>query len=436
MATEYWSVPPGWRGETAYIVGGGPSVTALDMERLRGRRVIAINSSYQVAPFADYVIFADARWWDEHRPQLGGFAGRVVGVSAGARDAAPHRLLRLKRSKPEAGLSTRPDTVPVRRTTTTAAMGMAAHLGASRIALIGIDQRRGPDGACHHHAPHKWKNRPGDTTWDAQMEDLRLLAAPLAARGIEVVNCSAVSRIDWWPKLSLDEVLATDSRPAVRTPGHETILAKPILAKPVNSGATTSKRVTRVRSPASIGAIVRKPSREFAMLQKRGFRDYSIGHQRMYFFAIDAMKGRRHIVLEAGFGIGFGLRKMLEADVIETYTGCEPDADSYGYTFGLFGRRPEVSLHCAPFGPELVPDRPADHAFCIEVIEHVPAAEHMTFLRNLRDSAAKLWLSTPDIRRSKEGVRTTEAWEAMLREAGFDRVDVDRSQWTHLFACE
>lgn len=433
MTADCWTVPPAWQGETAYIVGGGPSVATLDLEVLRGRRVIAINSSYGAVPFADYVIFADQRWWDEHRPQLREFAGRVVAVSAAARDDKAIRLLRLKRSKPEDGLSLRADTVPVRRTSTTAAIGLAVHLGVRRIVLIGIDQRRAPDGASHHHAPHKWKNKPGDTTWDAQMQDLRQLAAPLRARGIEVVNCSDVSRIDWWPKAPLAEVLETDAatttaawRPPVPSP-------EPTMAAAARIGVGLPAR--RAGS-AAMQRPAPRPSREFAALVKRNFRDYSIGHQRMYLFAIDAMKGRRHDVFEAGFGIGFGLRKMLEADVVSSYTGCEPDHDSFGYTAGLIGQRPGIRLIRAPFGRNLVPDRPADHAFCIEVIEHVPMAEQMEFLRLLRTSAARLWLSTPDIRRSAEGVRTTEEWEEMLREAGFGRVDIDRSQWTHLFACQ
>jgi len=49
-----------WSGEQCFIVGGGPSLTGFDFERLRGKgRVIAINRAYESAPFADICFFMD-----------------------------------------------------------------------------------------------------------------------------------------------------------------------------------------------------------------------------------------------------------------------------------------------------------------------------------------------------------------------------------------
>jgi hypothetical protein len=50
--------------------------------------------------------------------------------------------------------------------------------------------------------------------------------------------------------------------------------------------------------------------------------------------------------------------------------------------------------------------------------------------------APTLFFSTPDIDRvPKEGVRTTAEWSKLLHRAGFRSVEVDRSQWTHLYVC-
>ncbi len=90
------------------------------------------------------------------------------------------------------------------RTSLHAAMNFAVHLGASRLVLLGADMQ--PDGErTHHHAPHPWPQKPG--CWDTQMTALRQTVEPLAQMGIEVINTSPVSRIDWWPKASLDECL-------------------------------------------------------------------------------------------------------------------------------------------------------------------------------------------------------------------------------------
>jgi hypothetical protein len=62
-----WNVTPEWAGETVFIVAGGPSVAAQNLDVLAGRKVIAVNSSYERVPGADVLFFGDCRWWDEHR---------------------------------------------------------------------------------------------------------------------------------------------------------------------------------------------------------------------------------------------------------------------------------------------------------------------------------------------------------------------------------
>ena len=66
-----WSVPRAWPGETAYIVAGGPSVAWQDLGLLRGRRVIAVNSSWEAVPWAAILLFADLRWWQANAVRAG-----------------------------------------------------------------------------------------------------------------------------------------------------------------------------------------------------------------------------------------------------------------------------------------------------------------------------------------------------------------------------
>src|SRR5690606_36363266 len=77
-------------------------------------------------------------------------------------------------------------------------------------------------------------------------------------------------------------------------------------------------------------------SKEFDRLRGRKFRDYSIGHQRMYTTAIEKIKAERGgamplDIFEAGFGIGWGLQQMDKAGVIGRYVGVEPNAGSFSY---------------------------------------------------------------------------------------------------------
>lgn len=207
---SYWTVTPEWKGETVFIIGGGTSVCRQNVSRLEGRKVIAVNSSYEVAPFAQFLFFGDNRWWEEHRqrPALVAFKGRLVTVSGAA---TGDRLLKLKRVRPDKGpgLSTKPDTLSSQKTSLQGAMNLAFLLGASRMVLLGADMRRADDGRSHHHSPHKWRNKPGNGTWDIQLQDLALIVEPLRKHGVEVFNTSPISRLPFWPKAPLESFVET-----------------------------------------------------------------------------------------------------------------------------------------------------------------------------------------------------------------------------------
>lgn len=182
-------------------------------------------------------------------------------------------------------------------------------------------------------------------------------------------------------------------------------------------------------------------SKEYERLVKRGFKPYSRGHRMMYEHAIDAIKKTADPanIFEAGFGIGWGLDRMLEEGVVDVYVGCEPNADSFKYTRDRLGLNPRVTLYPKAFDYSFEsPDgeKPFDEAFCIEVIEHVPLNDQLAFLEGLRALAPRLWLSTPDKDRvPSEGVRTMKEWVALIKEAGFESVEVNMAHWTYLYEC-
>lgn len=197
-----WQIPEEWPGETAFVVAGGPSVPADAPQLLAGRRVIAINSSYQLVPAADVLIFQDSRWWPEHQVRLQSFAGRIVSFHG-----APggERVQRVRRLDVSHGLSWERDALVFGRTTLQPAINLAVLLGSRRVVLLGADMGPAPDGRTHHHAPHPWPQRPG--CWDEQMQFLERSVGALRAAGVEILNASPVSRIPWWPKCSLQDYL-------------------------------------------------------------------------------------------------------------------------------------------------------------------------------------------------------------------------------------
>jgi hypothetical protein len=205
MSRDYWSVPRVWAGETVFIIGGGPSVLGQNLEALRGRRVIVINSSVYTVPWADICYFGDFRWWNDNKAAVANFAGRVVTVS---RMVNEKKVLVCRKTNPP-GLAQAHDSLMQKWTSFTAATNLAAHLigPGGAIVWLGADGKRAADGRCHHHKPHRWISRPD--CYDKHRADLITILPSLRKLKIAAFNASpGTAWTDVLPVISLDEVLS------------------------------------------------------------------------------------------------------------------------------------------------------------------------------------------------------------------------------------
>ena len=109
------------------------------------------------------------------------------------------------------------------------ALNLVAQFGARRIILLGYDYNA--DKRIHHHGPHPAGLRNPDAKLFSEWLPHLVAAAPvLAARGIEVVNCSPTSSLTAFPKADLSDIVAAwlpapsqpspseQSRPSAETP--------------------------------------------------------------------------------------------------------------------------------------------------------------------------------------------------------------------------
>jgi hypothetical protein len=200
---EFWSVPKEWIGETAFVIAGGPSVTQEMVDRLRGRKVIAIKLSVEKAPWADFLFFADPKWFTVHKQIVKSFGQRVVTTA----DIKDHCLC-LQKSVPFA-FQTAPTALAVQRTSTTGAINLAAHLGARRIVLLGVDGKVGPEPGhrTHHHTPHALPKKPAAQVFQDQRRDLEACVEPLKRLGIECFNANRDSAMRMFPFIDLNQAL-------------------------------------------------------------------------------------------------------------------------------------------------------------------------------------------------------------------------------------
>ncbi len=203
-----WIVPALWSGARAVLIAGGPSLTAEHVELCRGRaKVLAINDAYRLAPWADMLYFCDSRWWEWHRDRAPyrDFAGERVTLSEDV--AAREPGVRWLRNGGVSGYDERPDCLRNGANSGYQALHLAVHLGARHIVLLGYDLRLGEGGKQHWFGAH-----PGHALRQAHLDifkrNFESIVAPLAARGVTVVNATPGSALDCFPTASLSAALA------------------------------------------------------------------------------------------------------------------------------------------------------------------------------------------------------------------------------------
>jgi hypothetical protein len=209
--TTFWSAPCEWPRETAFIIAGGPSVRGQNIEALRGRRVIVINSSVYAAPWADILYFGDWRWWNEaeNRAAVAAFGGRVVSVSQIVDNKKVLVCRKLKYWSRAA------DSLFQVWTSLTAATNLAAHLvgAGGTVVWLGADGMPAADGAAWHHKPHRWGPKP--QRYERHRADIVTMAEPLRRMDVTLLNASPGSAYaDLWPVVGLPDVLHARRRAA------------------------------------------------------------------------------------------------------------------------------------------------------------------------------------------------------------------------------
>lgn len=196
-------VPRLFPGDTFCLLGAGPSLTRQDCESVRGKaRVIAINKSYQLAPWADVLYAADTRWWKWHKgaPE---FAGLKYSLS---REAGRWPGVQVLTRAGETGLCLNPSGLAMGRNGGYQAINLAVHLGAKRILLLGYDMKLGPKGQQHWHPAYPHETKSPYRLFARNIESLK---KPLEDLGIACINCTRDTNLGAFPRMPLEQALET-----------------------------------------------------------------------------------------------------------------------------------------------------------------------------------------------------------------------------------
>lgn len=202
---DWW---PAWEGETVIIVASGPSAKDVPLRDVKDEaKFIAINESWRLAPWADILFGCDYAWWrcvDGCRD----FEGLKLSTEAKASGTKPWKI------KP-VGLNRGSDAMEFKKLGTVGWGGnsgfhcynLAVQFGCKKIIFVGYDMTVAHGEHWHGRHP-KGLNNPSAGNVERWRRAVDAPAEKVAALGIKVINCSPVSRLRNYPKMSIEEALA------------------------------------------------------------------------------------------------------------------------------------------------------------------------------------------------------------------------------------
>lgn len=196
---------PDWSDRPCALVGSGPSTTPEAVALLRGRcRVMVINTSYQIAPWADALYAADGKWWRWHggakdfpglritqdRDIAGHFKIKLIEVCTSGRDQ--HHIM-----------TAQPGVIGHGQNGAFQGLNLLVQFGVTKIAMLGVDYT----GERWHGAHPSGRKQQLPGTFERWRAILDAQAAALQALGVDVVNLSKASTLTAYPKMTFDEAL-------------------------------------------------------------------------------------------------------------------------------------------------------------------------------------------------------------------------------------
>jgi hypothetical protein len=195
-----------WRGECVAILAAGPSAKQQPIELLRDRiHVVAINESYKLAPWSEILYSCDFAWWQAHKG-VKDFAGlRLSHDLRACREYGLHRVM-IEQVGSNDVLLDQPTYVGAGGNSGFQAFNLALQFGVTGVMLIGVDCSL--DHGMHWHGIHRMPmSNPMEINVKRWRQAFDGVAARVRALGIDVVNCSEISKLTEYPKMTVPEAL-------------------------------------------------------------------------------------------------------------------------------------------------------------------------------------------------------------------------------------
>lgn len=203
---------PDWSGEYAAVVGAGPSLKQADVDKLRDRiHVIAVNTSYQLCPWADVLYGCDVNWWKTARgaPE---FKGLKIGFDIdGSMPFADVRRIKIRGWERRTNwtneiLVDKYGEIGAGANSSYQACNLAVQFGVKGILLLALDMNA--NGKAHWHGQHPYPLvNPMQSNFSMWIKHFAEAAPMFNKLGVEVFNCTMTSALSGYLKMPIEDVL-------------------------------------------------------------------------------------------------------------------------------------------------------------------------------------------------------------------------------------
>lgn len=197
---------PNWSRDICIIVASGPSAEDIDLHQAIGKgRFVAVNNSWQLAPWADFLFACDYKWWDGANG-CPSFQGWKVTTDRRAAETKEWELLRLVARLADDRLQTEDGSVGWGGNSGFQAVNMVVNFGCRKIILVGFDMTT--KYGLHWHEPYPGVENPTPNKALRWQRCLDGAANTLENLGVTVVNCSEKSKLRNFSKMSFEDAMS------------------------------------------------------------------------------------------------------------------------------------------------------------------------------------------------------------------------------------
>lgn len=201
---------PKWPGDIVVVAASGPSQRQEDIDEARGKaRLIVINETWRLAPWADALYACDGRWWRARGPApeaFGGlrFQGHVTREEQQVEPGCIHCGVTSGRNAMDFGGRV----LAGGGNSGFQALNLAAVTGARRVVLLGYDMALA-EGATHWHGDHgHGMSNPSIGFLRNSARILDQQAPVLRRAGVEVLNATRTTALTAFRRVTIKEALA------------------------------------------------------------------------------------------------------------------------------------------------------------------------------------------------------------------------------------